>query len=241
MYCTKCGKKINKESKFCEFCGQKNLIKKDIKSKTHIENDEYRKYVWTCDYCGKEFNTKYDSDEHEVVCDSNPNKTNQSLNKTEINNKTGEEKIKPGLNGWLAVVGLSLIVATIKQIYYLFDYFSLFSLDWSSIPGFSTLLSFEFFASLGFILFCCYILYLYFKKSQKFPKKYIILLLALMIYGIIDLIAVSSINIPNQDLKTAINESISESSGNLVQNILSGIIWIAYMKKSKRVKVTFIE
>lgn len=30
------------------------------------------KYIWTCDYCGKEFNTKKESDKHELSCDKNP-------------------------------------------------------------------------------------------------------------------------------------------------------------------------
>lgn len=32
------------------------------------------KYVWTCDYCGKEFNTLKKCDEHELKCDKNQNR-----------------------------------------------------------------------------------------------------------------------------------------------------------------------
>lgn len=36
------------------------------------KNKEYET-VWTCDFCGEEFKTKKESDEHELICDKNPN------------------------------------------------------------------------------------------------------------------------------------------------------------------------
>ncbi len=37
--------------------------------------------VWTCDFCGKEFKTKKESDKHELVCDKNPDSIIFPLNK----------------------------------------------------------------------------------------------------------------------------------------------------------------
>lgn len=31
-----------------------------------------KKYIWTCDYCGEEYDTKHDCDEHELSCKKNP-------------------------------------------------------------------------------------------------------------------------------------------------------------------------
>jgi len=41
-----------------------------IKSKKQAKKDS--EYIWTCDYCGKEFETKKESDKHELRCPRNP-------------------------------------------------------------------------------------------------------------------------------------------------------------------------
>lgn len=73
--CPNCSFKNQEESYFCQECGEK-LNETD---KT-IENN---KYVWTCDYCGGEFNSKKECDEHEKKCLKNPNKKENIKNKTE--------------------------------------------------------------------------------------------------------------------------------------------------------------
>jgi hypothetical protein len=36
-----------------------------------------KKYIWTCDYCGEDYDTKHDCDKHELMCKNNPkNKLN---------------------------------------------------------------------------------------------------------------------------------------------------------------------
>lgn len=245
MYCIKCGKEINENSKFCGFCGTKVPIGKKINKtveKVNIENDDDKVYVWTCDYCKEEFKTKFESDEHEKICESNLKKYEQKYSKTEDKNNLNNNKgLKPGLNGWLALIGLGLIIAIAKTVYGLFDYFPLFAENWDYIPGFLTLLQFEFLALIAFIVFYCYTLYLYFKKNIKFPKIYIILSITLIIYGILDYLIASSFPFPNQEIQKTFNDSLSDSGSEIFQNVISGIIWIFYMKKSKRVKLTFVE
>ena len=68
MYCNNCGKKIKESSKFCNFCGHKIIVSNFKKSKKTDKTD----YVWACDYCGKEFETKLKSDNHEKICKKNP-------------------------------------------------------------------------------------------------------------------------------------------------------------------------
>jgi hypothetical protein len=72
MFCLSCGKKIPKNSKFCKYCGA-NQIETVKKEKKKINKKEYE-VVWTCDFCGKEFKTKKESDKHELSCIQNPNK-----------------------------------------------------------------------------------------------------------------------------------------------------------------------
>lgn len=66
MFCHSCGKKISSRSIFCKYCGvnQKN-VNTDNK-------DKAKKYVWTCFYCNKEFETNVEADKHEVLCANNP-------------------------------------------------------------------------------------------------------------------------------------------------------------------------
>ena len=70
MYCLSCGKKITENSKFCKYCGA-NQKEIDINEKKNL-NKEYYETVWTCDFCGKEFKTKKESDNHELKCLQNP-------------------------------------------------------------------------------------------------------------------------------------------------------------------------
>lgn len=65
MYCHYCGKKISSSSIFCKHCGQ--LQKKQL-----VKNVKKSEYIWTCEYCKKEFPTKSLSDAHEQICASNP-------------------------------------------------------------------------------------------------------------------------------------------------------------------------
>ena len=77
MYCSSCGKKITEHSKFCKYCGASQVeIEGRGKKKVNKKND---KYVWSCDFCGKEFETKKESDKHELSCIKNPNKKKFNL------------------------------------------------------------------------------------------------------------------------------------------------------------------
>lgn len=84
MFCNKCGKEINKNSKFCNYCGNKIDLKKqnddsETVEQVHVESAE--DYIWTCDYCDKEFDSKSESDKHEENCEKNPkNIKNESKN-----------------------------------------------------------------------------------------------------------------------------------------------------------------
>jgi hypothetical protein len=234
MFCIKCGKEINENNKFCNFCGTRVLIKNKTKKKiekNHIENNNDHVYVWTCEYCGKEFNSKSEGDNHEKNCELNPKNT--ETNRLESN----PENLKPGLKGWLAFLGFGLIIGCIRQIYGLFGYFPLLS-DTYTIPGFSSLLTFEFIMIIVYIIINIYCLFLYFKKNNKFPKYYIILSIYLVLYSIIDYIFLSSLSFTSE-LQQTIDNSLSEASGAIAQNIISAIIWIPYIKKSKQVNITF--
>jgi len=146
---------------------------------------------------------------------------------------------KPGLTGWLALIGLGLIIGFFKEGYGLFQYFSLLSTSYA-IPGFTSLLQFEFIGSTAFVILNSYILFLYFKKNRKFPKNYIIYLIYPVIFSVIDLILLGSLSFPTQEQKQLINDAITKNSGDLARSAVYGIIWSIYMLKSKQVKITFV-
>lgn len=68
MFCLSCGKKISTESKFCKYCGC-NQVRKE---KTKKLNKKEFEIVWVCDFCGEEFKTKKESNNHELICKKNP-------------------------------------------------------------------------------------------------------------------------------------------------------------------------
>lgn len=75
MFCNKCGKEIVENSEFCNFCGNKIILKKQNKKLESVEqvySETGEDYIWTCDYCGEEFETKLKSDNHEKICNKNP-------------------------------------------------------------------------------------------------------------------------------------------------------------------------
>lgn len=79
MFCVNCGKEIVENSRFCKHCGYNQ-------SEISGENKEKEnKVVWTCDFCGNEFDTKKQSDKHELNCANNPkNKIIENNNEEEL-------------------------------------------------------------------------------------------------------------------------------------------------------------
>ena len=263
MFCNNCGKEVGENSKFCNHCGykfesQKSGVRKSAKEKS----------IGTCDYCGKEFDTKSELDSHEKKCDKNPNNTEDDSKihcaecnienlieakfckncgtditrvATEKNDETKKENknSKPGLTGWLALIGLGLIIGFFREAYGSFEYFSLLSTPYD-VPGFTSLLQFEFIGSIAFVIFNSYVLYLYFKKNRKFPKNYVIYLIYPIVFSVVDLIWLGSLTFPTQEQKQLIDDTITKNSSDLFQSVVYGIIWTTYVVKSKQVKITFV-
>lgn len=181
-----------------------------------------------CKHCGAEIIKV--SQEHKAVDTPQP----------EITHSTNtENKTKPGLTGWLALVGLGLIVGVFIQGYGVLEYLPLLS-EVFDIPGYSTLLQLEFLFSIIFTGSTAYLLYLYLKKNEKFPNYYFIFLIASIIYVILDHLFLASLSAPTSELQSVINDTLSENTGTVSRTVITSIIWALYIKKSKQVKATFI-
>jgi len=120
--CQNCSFENPEESLFCQECGEKLLIKDNKKNSSHPESDEGHIYVWTCDYCNQEFNSKKICDEHEIKCEKNSNKKEifknktesmsiyQKLKENEINDFIFEPKKKKHTSSIVAVIIFIIVV-----------------------------------------------------------------------------------------------------------------------------------
>ena len=150
--------------------------------------------------------------------------------------------IKPGIRDWLLLVVIGLIIQPLVPLYYLFTvYIPIFAEGtWglitnpnssNFIPGIGNVIIFEVVFHIVFFCASLFLLALFFTKDKTFPKFYIIYLVSILIYSVIDYALAQSI--PSIASQAAENV-------NFGQNILAAIVWIPYMMKSKLVKATFV-
>lgn len=193
-------------------------------------NPEGSKFCQHCGFKIEHIEERRSSSKHNKVQSSE-----QTNSKVEENNNT----VKAGLNGWLAVVGLGLILTLLIQGYGLFGYFPLFNQTYD-IPGYVGLLQFEFVMALAITMASIYLLYLYFKKNKKFPKFYITFLIVNAVYVTLDHIILASLTAPTPEQQKIISDTLSSHSSEVGRAIFFAIIWVWYTIKSKRVKATFV-
>lgn len=144
-----------------------------------------------------------------------------------------------GLGGWLALVGFGLLATPVVHTKSMFEYFDYFTKSYD-IPGFLGLLQFEFLMAIVIIIISFYLIYLYFKKRRDFPKLYIYFQAGCVIYVVVDYLLFASLNVTSSEYKKIIDDALSQQSGEIMRSIIGAIIWINYMRKSVRVKSTFI-
>jgi hypothetical protein len=187
-----------------------------------------------CKYCGAKI-IKLDTQDKT----DNNNQIEVSSSEEDKNTLQNNEKVHAGLGGWLALVGLSLILNPILQGYGLLPYLQYLNQTYN-IPGFSTLIQFEFIMSIAYIIASIYLIYLYFKKNIKFPNYYIVFLIATIVFVVVDHMWLASLAAPTPEQQKMITDAVTNNTNNVIRTIFFAIIWIAYMKNSKQVKVTFI-
>ncbi len=195
-----------------------------------------------CKHCGKQIN------EGEKFCAFCGNVV--STTKEDTQKQANADKNLKGLGGWLVLVILGLFAVVLFQIYGVYESVTMFTdgtveflSDPSSevyIPGYGGLLKFEFIAEILFLAAGIYLIYLFFKKSRKFPKYYVPFLAIAVIYAIIDYALLSSVSVSGE-VKQIIDETLSEQGGEIGRAIISALIWGTYIKKSKRGIVSFVE
>jgi hypothetical protein len=81
-------------------------------------------------------------------------------------------------------------------------------------------------------LFSFLLLVLFFNKKRIFPTLYVVFLIGIPVLMAVDVI-VASILFPSEQFLD------SETIGMLIGSVIAASIWIAYMRRSRRVKLTF--
>lgn len=160
----------------------------------------------------------------------------QEIKNTEV--LQNNEKVKAGLGGWLAIVGIGVIGAFIINSIGLIGYLFIPPKAYD-IPRFLILTRIELVIDVIAVIFLAYLIYLYFKKNINFPKYYIIFLIFNTIYIILDSLFLASLTAPTQELKKILNDMLPKYQS-IYSTMMFTMLWILYLKISKRVKATFI-
>lgn len=150
-----------------------------------------------------------------------------------------------GLSGWLAIVGLGLFVRlfySLKLVYTDASYFTDGTVDSVSslVQGYRGALGFELLMGVVLSLAVVYLMFLYFKKKKNFPRYFIYYLIADVVFGILGYFIMSSLAVYSDEARKVITDILSEQESTIFSAIVFAAIWILYMKKSKRVKNTFV-
>ncbi len=109
-FCNSCGKEISKDAKFCKYCGA-NVIEESEDEETPEEPESF-----SCEYCGKEFNSEIACLKHEKSC---PNRESESSYTTKKQTYVEETPTKrsSGLS-WVIIIIIIVIAAIILMNMY---------------------------------------------------------------------------------------------------------------------------
>lgn len=141
-----------------------------------------------------------------------------------------------GIAGWLIIVAIDLIILSLIFLYVIYERISVlgdpsYSSIFIEIPFMPTLLIIEIIRYTVFFSFAIYITIYFFKKDIRFPKMFTIFLITNAIIGILNMFV---------EINTYGEASNYSGIGGLLRGFGHAAIWIIYMKKSERVKATFV-
>ncbi|MBD3616056.1 MAG: DUF2569 domain-containing protein [Gracilimonas sp.] len=150
-----------------------------------------------------------------------------------------------GLGGWLILAGLGVVISPIRLLVTLIPiYKPIFENGtWEALttegseaytPYFSGILIGEITFNTIMIAASIYLIYLFFSKHYLFPKLYIGIVAASLIFIPLDAWIVTKVfpGVPMFD---------PDTTKEFLRSLLTGVIWIPYMLVSKRVQATFVE
>ena len=142
--------------------------------------------------------------------------------------------------GWLVVVGLGMIVSSIRIVWstvpMYYEIFTSGSWEVLTTPGtdvynqfWAPILIIEIVANFGLVFGWIHAIRLFFQKKKTFPTTYIAMVTVSFIVVLGDTLAITAL-LPEID---------HDMSGEVLRGFVAAVIWIPYMRISKRVKATF--
>jgi len=153
-----------------------------------------------------------------------------------------------GIGGWLILVAIGVTLGPFIAVGMDYAIYSeVFSEEvWSTLtdsnniatytPNYSLAVSVELVASIIIDAYLFRLMFLFYTKKLDFPSLYIKLVYVIFAFIILDIIMVSLV-FPNSTAKDLFDPFTIRA---IFQSIFSILVWVPYMKKSVRVKNTFI-
>src|SRR5262245_7213396 len=150
-----------------------------------------------------------------------------------------------GLGGWLVLVGLGLFLSPLFVVYRLWrDFVPIFREgSWEAIttPGnaaynlwWGPLILAEAFINVVIIAVSILLLVLFFERSNRFPRLFVIFYVSTVLIALLEGLALSLIP------QATAAMGIAEPLRGIGPAMIGALIWWAYMVKSRRVKNTFV-
>ena len=144
-----------------------------------------------------------------------------------------------GLGGWLVLVGMALITQPILSITILSKLAPMMQAEtWHSLtsptganyyPIWAVYLLFDLLVNTATVIACVLLLIFFFQRRRLFPIGYIVFLGSTAVFKIFEAI-----------LNSLGPEKNTSTTSQTLGVVLSSVIWILYMRRSQRVKLTFI-
>lgn len=158
---------------------------------------------------------------------------------------TPEEKALKGLGGWLALLGVQLVITPVRLLVYLAPLYSTFLTEgtWEALtspgqpayhPLWGPFIIGEIAFNLVFLVASCWLIFLFFKQRRTFPKAYIWVAVANFAFIVADALFIKLIDPTIESFDTDTLKEVARSGVAL-------LIWTPYLMLSKRVNATFIE
>lgn len=177
-------------------------------------------------------------EEHPATAYFGVRQTNRKVEMTDNNELRG-------LGGWLILVGIGVVISPIRLLAMLVPtYMPIFEDGtWEALttvgseaytPYFGSLLIGEIAFNTIIVAASIYLIYLFFSKHYLFPKIYIGIVAASLIFIPLDAWIVTKV-FPGEPMFDP------ETAKEFARSLIAGVIWVPYMLVSKRVQATFVE
>lgn len=147
-----------------------------------------------------------------------------------------------GIGGWLILPTIGLVLSPLRMGFQFFtDLLPVFASDtWRQLndasraghqPMLPTLIVAELVANVAMFAFTLVLIWLFFRKSRRTPRLFVIWLILLLVVQVVDTTLISSLGLPID----------KDSVRDIVRSLVATAIWVPYFLVSKRVRNTFVE